>query len=240
MNEIEKQTGSELKRLGMDPLVEPAPAPVSRRRLIKLGTAAVPVVATLASRPALAWHCKSPSAWGSEIINPNTSLKTSAGHNVYADETWTISNWLSNTPRTGTGLEDDGVTGKPWTELISVCPSLYNAATTSINKKGKKYFDYTKVTVGHLVSFVPGFVNPGFSTSQIVKNISASNLNIYPLIAQLNYIVLKQVKFNNDIDMCLRDGQLGQMASGTFMEGGHAWSLQKVKDYLYNNWVVRP
>lgn len=41
-----------------------APRIPSRRRLIRLGTTAVPVVATLARRPALAWHCQSPSAWG--------------------------------------------------------------------------------------------------------------------------------------------------------------------------------
>jgi len=240
MNQINKQTevGREMAAGAIGdarPVASPA-----RRRLIKLGTAAVPVVATLTSRPAFAWHCQSPSAWGSEIINPNTSLKTNAGHRVYADETWTITNWTTNTPRIGSGLDDDGVTGKPWSELLTVSSSLYNDQTKTKNSKGRYYFDFQKVTVGHLVSFVSGFVNPGFSNDTLVRNVTSSDPKTYPLIAQLNYIVLKQVKFNNDIDMCIKDGQLADMASGTYRESGQGWSSQKVKEYLYNNYIVRP
>ena len=67
-------------------------APARRRMLLKsIGTGSA-VVASLASRPAYAWHCQSPSAWGSAQINPNTSLKNNPGHTSYVDETWTISN----------------------------------------------------------------------------------------------------------------------------------------------------
>ena len=212
----------------------------ARRRLLKRGVAVTPVILTLASRPALAWHCKSPSAWGSEIINPNTSLRNNPGHASYIDETWTISNWKSNTPRFGSGIDDDGVTGAPWSGLQSVCPGLYNDQTKTRGTSGKFYFDYRKVTVGHLVAYVPGFVNPGFPQNLLVKDVSPGDLKTYPLIAQLNYIVLKQVKFSNGIDDCLKDGQLAQMASGTYMEKGATWSLAKVRDYLVNNWIVRP
>lgn len=211
-----------------------------RRRFLKGGASLAPVVLTLASRPVLAWHCKSPSAWGSEIINPNTSLKNNAGHASYIDETWTISNWRDNTPRTGNGLEDDGVAGKPWSELLLACPGLYSDATKSKNKRNSYYFDFRKVTVAHLVAFVPGFVNPGFATTKLVKDVLSNDAKTYALVAQLNYVVLKNVKFSNGIDDCLREGQLAQMATGTYMENGQAWDLQKVKDYLYNNWVVRP
>ena len=211
-----------------------------RRRFLKGGASLAPVVLTLASRPVLAWHCKSPSAWGSEIINPNTSLKNNAGHASYIDETWTISNWKNNTPRTGNGLEDDGVAGKPWNELKTACPGLSNDETKSLNKKGRYFFDYRKVTVAHLVSYVPGFVNPGFGAATLVKDISSNDVKTYALVAQLNYVVLKNVKFSNGIDDCLREGQLAQMATGTYMENGKAWDLHKVKEYLYNNWVDRP
>ena len=43
----------------------------SRRRLLKTGVSVAPIVLTLASRPVLAWHCKSTSAWGSEQLNAN-------------------------------------------------------------------------------------------------------------------------------------------------------------------------
>ena len=211
----------------------------ARRRLLKRGIGVAPVVLTLASRPVLAWHCKSPSAWGSEIINPNTSLKNNAGHSSYIDETWYISNWKTNTPRTGSGLDDDGVTGKPWNELISVCSGLAGDQTLKSRINGKSVFDFRKVTVGHLVTDVSGFVNPGFSTTLLVKDLPASDLKTYPLIAQLNYVVLKQVKFSNGIDDCLKDDQLVQMASGTYMENGSAWTPQKIKDYLYNNYIAR-
>lgn len=240
MNEIDKQPGKNVDTADVPSQVSYPAASVSRRRLIKLGTAAVPVAATLASRPALAWHCQSPSAWGSEIINPNTSLKNSAGHASYIDETWTINNWKTNTPRTGNGLDDDGVAGMPWSELLSLCPGLYNNQTRTKSSNNKYYFDYRKVTVGHLTIYVPGFVNPGFSTAILVKDVSPNDLKTYPLFAQLNYLILKQVRFNNDIDRCIKNDQLAEMASGTYLENGRSWGFQKVKDYLYNNYIVRP
>ncbi|NTV70766.1 MAG: hypothetical protein HGA71_11515 [Azonexaceae bacterium] len=60
----------------------------ARRKLIKAGLA--PVVLTLASRPVLAWHCKSPSAYGSANLSNHT-------HAEWRDEnTKTISYWQSN------------------------------------------------------------------------------------------------------------------------------------------------
>ena len=212
----------------------------SRRRLLKGGLTIAPIVMTLASRPVLAWHCKSPSAWGSEVLNPNTSLKNSAGHASYVDETWSINNWITNTPRTGYGLEDDGVTGKPWSELASACTGLTSDSTLKTRINGKSVFDYRKVQIKHLVKYVPGFVNPGLNPESYAKDMAASANATYMVIAQLNYVVLKQVKFNNGIDDCLKEGQLGQMAQGTYVEHGSAWTLAKAKDYLYNNWIVRP
>jgi hypothetical protein len=50
-----KSTGDEVVKVAIE----------KRRRLLKLGVSAAPVVLTLASRSALACHCKSPSAAGS-------------------------------------------------------------------------------------------------------------------------------------------------------------------------------
>lgn len=211
----------------------------ARRRMLRRSIAVSPVVLTLVSRPALAWHCKSPSAWGSEVINPNTSLVNNAGHQSYIDETWTITNWKTNTPRTGRNLGSNIVTGKPWEELLSVCPGLSNDETKTKDSNGEYVFDYSKVKIKHLVTYVP-VINPGFNnTGQYVKDLLTTN-KLYALIAQLNYVILKQVRANNGIDDCLRPGQLEDMARGTYMENGASWTLQKVKEYLYNNYIVRP
>lgn len=238
MNEIEKQTTKELDFLEAPVVDVASPTMVSRRRLIRLGTAAVPVVATLASRPALAWHCKSPSAWGSEIINPNTSLKANAGHQVYADETWTITNWKNNSGRTAINLSNGTDAGTPWGELKRLIPSLKNNETK--NSAGK--FDYTLVRVRHL-GLIPDFVNPGFNGDSFVKDVLTDNpsqASTYILVAQLNYFVLRNARFDNGIDQCLKDGQLKQMALGNFKEGGNSWDFEKIKLFLSENWVVRP
>ena len=137
-------------------------ASVSRRRLIKLGSAAVPVVATLVSRPALAWHCKSPSAWGSEIINPNTSLRTNAGHQSYPDETWYITDWRDNIARSSAGYGN-----KPWAVLQSKYPALKNNAPPSAPIKTS--LDYTLVTIAQLQAVIPGLRSAGALASAKVK-----------------------------------------------------------------------
>lgn len=242
MSEINKQLDA---RLGEATVLTTALRPIaspSRRRLIKLGTAAVPVVATLASRPALAWHCQSPSAWGSEQINPNTSLKNGVAHKTYIDETWTINNWKTNTPRTVVDFATGVDAGAPWNELCIACPKLLTIPECYTKKNSKSVFDYKKVTVGYLMTC--GFVNPGFATTLLVKDVPSGTYGTQPrtyaLIGQLNYAVLKKARFKNDIDSCLKDGQLESMIAGTFDGGDGMWSLTKVSEYLFNNWVVTP
>lgn len=57
-----------------------------RRRLLKAGVSAAPIVLTLASRPVLAWHCKPPSAYASANLShraqqqwPDENTKTIIG-----------------------------------------------------------------------------------------------------------------------------------------------------------------
>ncbi|WP_296443799.1 hypothetical protein [Rhodoferax sp. UBA5149] len=242
MSEIEKKIDAGFDEVTVPTTALPPIASPSRRRLIKLGTAAVPIVATLASRPALAWHCQSPSAWGSEQINPNTSLKHGVAHKSYIDETWTINNWKTNTPRTSVDLATGVDAGAPWNELCVACPTLLTIPACNSKHRNKSVFDYTKVTVGHLVTC--GFINPGFSTTLLVKDVPTGTYGTQPktyaLIGQLNYAVLKKARFKNDIDSCLRDGQLESMIAGTFDGGDGKWTLTKVSEYLFNNWVVTP
>jgi hypothetical protein len=77
----------------------------ARRRLLKAGVSAAPVILTLASRPVLAWHCKPPSAYASANLSGRTQVST-------ADEgTKTIAYWKSS--------------GTAW-------PAPYNRSTTQM------------------------------------------------------------------------------------------------------------
>lgn len=214
--------------------VPPAPVTVaspSRRKLVKLGTVAVPVVATLASRPALAWHCQSPSAWGTEQINPSTSLKTNAGHQSYPDETWYISNWRDNIARAETGT-----TNKPWNKLKATYPAIFDSSTTTSGK-----FDYTKVKISKLVAVIPGIRVAGASVTATVKTVltSGTELQKSTIVAQLNYLLLSPYAAN-EIEMCLPFSDLQKMADGTYApSGGSTWTVTQVKAYLYHNWIAR-
>lgn len=208
----------------------------SRRHLFRKGASVIAV--TLVSRPVLAWHCKSPSAWGSELINPNTSLKTNDGHGSYADETWTISNWVSNESRNNFG--------KPWAKLKSKFPALKDSSTTSTDSRGSTYFDFTKVTVKKLFASVSGLARPsGLTDSAKMTDVLSmgGDLQKYTIVAQLNYILLAPLASPNDLDKCLTLQDLQRMASGSYSPsnlGTVTWGPMEIKSYLFNNWIVRP
>jgi hypothetical protein len=235
MSEIEKQTGTGNNEANS--LVAPSMvvASSSRRRLIKLGTTAAPIVATLVSKPALAWHCKSPSAWGSEILNPKTSLATNAGHQSYPDETWYISNWCNNTARSATGNANP-----PWTALRSKFTALKNNAPS--NKTNKTSFDYTLCTMAELQAAIPGLKSAGASPSATVKSVltSGSDLQKSTIVAQLNYLILSPL-VTNQMEKCLSSNALQQMATGSYSPSGsgQTWDAAKIKKFLYDNYMAR-
>ncbi len=206
-----------------------------RRRLIKLGGAAVPVVLTLASRPVLAWHCKSPSAWGSEQINPNTSLKTNPGHNSYADETWTITNWRDNTARSTVGT-----TSKPWTQLYKKYPCLKNDACNT----AQTGFAWDSITVARLFAKVPIARPAGLTDSTTIKTVltSGTDFQKYIICAQLNYLLLSTIP-NNDMDLCISFEELKKMATGLYSPPNMpsvTWTTTDIVNYLHNNWFTQP
>lgn len=205
-----------------------------RRRFIRLGSVGVPVIATLTSKSAFAWHCKSPSAWGSEIINPNTSLKTNAGHQSYPDETWTIVNWRDNSARGAVGYSD-----KPWDVLRNRCPELKLNVPATREKKAS--FDYSLVTIGQLLAAVPGLKSMAMH-SDTVKNVlkSGSSLNKSTLVAQLNYCLLSPLGANQ-LESCLSSSALQKMATGSYTPAGinQTWDANKITKYLYENYIAR-
>jgi hypothetical protein len=204
----------------LDPAVSREPSP-SRRRLIRLGAAAVPVVATLASRPALAWHCKSPSAWGSEILNPTTSLRTNPGHQSYPDETWYISTWVGNTQRNGV---------KPWDKFFSLYTDIKAAASNN----------YQNVTISQLASkgFNCGTASGTAKVYQVLANGSA--LQKSTIAAKLNFKCLSAFS-SSQMAECLTFANLYAMASGSYSPPGTGmtWNSTRIVQFLYDNWIAR-
>lgn len=199
--------------LSLENVTEPAKAPVTpaRRRLLKSGIGLAPIVLTLASRPVLAWHCKSPSAWGSEQLDPATSLRTNQGHNSYADETWTISNWKNNTSRAGLPL--------PWRTL------------------GYSNGNWGNVKLMHLQS--RGVVIPsGVDTSKKVVNFLGSGTEFQKtvVVAQLNALLLSSVQ--NCITLAELNKMASGMYSPPHVDV--IWYKQDIVKYLQTNWIAVP
>jgi hypothetical protein len=192
----------------------------SRRRLFRQGASVVAV--TLISRPVLAWHCKSPSAWGSELINPNTSLKTNEGHQAYVNETWTIANWRNNQSRAGLG--------KPWDVLKARYGNLFSNG------------EYNKVKVKKLYETITAIKRPSGlgDRTKIVDVLANSNsFQAYIIVAQLNHLLLAASGWDN----CLTLDEINEMATGSYSPGNSqdvVWLSDDIKKYLYENWIVRP
>lgn len=234
MAEDDKQTESPINESVPEPISPVLNDHLQRRKFIRLGAASVPVVMTLSSKSAFAWHCKSPSAWGSEIINPTTSLKNNAGHQSYPDETWYITNWRDNSANGAVGYS-----AKPWDVLRSKFPALKNNAPA--NSHVKKSFDYTLVTIAELTAAVPGLKSLA-SPSSKVKDVltSGSSLNKSTLVAQLNYVLLSPLAAN-ELERCLAPDALQRMATGSYSPAGinQVWDANKITKYLYENYIAR-
>lgn len=183
----------------------------ARRRWLKNGASLAPIVLTLASRPVLAWHCKSPSAWGSEQLDPTTSLSTNQGHSSYVDETWTISNWKNNTSRAGLPL--------PWTRLGYSGDTWKNVKLSKLPSRG--------VTIP-----------PGVDTSKKVIEFlgSGSAFQKAIVVAQLNGLLLPSV--GNCITIGeLRKMASGSYSPPHL---NVVWNQTDILQYLQSNWIAVP
>lgn len=217
----------------------------SRRRVIKLGGAAIPVVTTLASQPALAWHCNTASAWGSAQLSANASTTARNAANQKTDDTWTISDWKTN----NVGL---GGTN-PWTKLRTVYPAIKISTDAGI---GENYtggsFDYREVTVNQLFAKIPALrpiagLTTSPNTTKVITLLQANTTDFvsHALVAQLNYLLLGA----NGWGVCLNTaGQLGtviptsltQMSAGSYYyPASTLWSKADVVKYLEANWIAK-
>lgn len=220
----------------------------SRRRLFRQGASVVAV--TLASRPVLAWHCKSPSVMASDALRPASSLTRNEGRN-WADETWGLTQWKGNAPRSKNSTDDDGdgtkdnewwETNAPWTTLLNKVPGL-----KALNKS------YNAITMDELASNTGIAIPAGSSSKKVVcflgncthkkKHSPGTVFQNRVLVAQLNLVTLgggaQSGWFNNGLENCVTLDQLNDMAAQNFSVNGKSWSQSEISDYLYYNWMSR-
>jgi hypothetical protein len=198
----------------------------SRRRLIKLGGIAAPVALTLTSRPVMAWHCNTTSAWGSAQINPNQSTTARNALNQLIDETWTIENWKHNSTRAGLAL--------PWTSL----GQAFGVAIQTTNPSGANY--YKNLTASWLFASVGLPVGLGANDKLWEKICNGSQWQKYMIVARMNTKLIVNVK--SCMTSSTHVDQLRLMATGTYSPsnlGGVVWNQTMIMQYLEHNWIVR-
>ena len=192
-----------------------------RRRLLKAGAAGVPVALTLASRPVLAWHCNTTSAWGSAQMMPNQSTTARNAANQLADESWTIYDWQTNTASLGR---------YPWVVLGT------QTSTSAVTTASKNY------TIAWLFSDTGGVYPSGLSaTDRIWTKIKYGTVfQQYMIVAKLNSKLIPNVA------TCLKSGgvdQLQYMLDGSYspsnLKGAQSWGQNEIQTYLNSNWIVR-
>lgn len=191
-------------------------APPSRRRIIKLGASAVPVLATLTSQSALAGACISTSAWGSaQISNSASEAAMHASHAAPVTTGYTISAWNSTDS-----------TNAAWMAFTSVFGSspAANALTFSdlSTKLGTIYTSY--------------IWNPsslGFNPSDLVMGHLTNDDKGYFLVAQLNYAVGAKPP-----TACVTDANWQAIVAGTY-PAGTPWDVHQIRLYLENNYIVQ-
>ncbi|WP_431288078.1 hypothetical protein [Roseateles chitinivorans] len=199
-----------------------------RRRFIQAGV--VPVGLTLASRPAMAWHCNSTSAWGSAILrNGGASVQARANAAVLKDtECWGVSNFVNNTGRSVV----QGNT-PPWNYIVK---TWFKGKTVKFAREN--------FTVGQLFGTLRNC--PGVTTSSNFDNLIKTKpgaLGTLMAMARLNTLFA-----GNGVAQCVisSTGQdmLVKMASdgpGMFKppnSSGPAWNADDFTRYLRENWLV--
>lgn len=190
----------------------------SRRRLIRFGASAVPVLATLTSQSALAGSCISTSAWGSDQISHSASQK--ARHDGYASVVntgYTIAAWNTN-----------DINNAAWTALKN-SPN-FNAnglilATLTFNQLYRRIVDKSLMRSPTLNGLV--------GTSNVIGSLGANDSGFF-LVAQLNWAVGAKPP-----TQCVSDVNWKAIVAGTY-PAGQPWDLAKIRAYLENNWIVQP
>jgi hypothetical protein len=198
-------------------LNSPSSANERRRSLIKGGLGAAPVIMTLASRSAFAWHCKSPSGFVSgDVSNRHPSVPDEG---TLSPATWkSIAFWPAP-------FTCNAMTGK-WPGFYTTTFDGYKFLAGSINyQTGKK----PAVTVHDVM--VSG-VSAGGGANALGAYILAALMNLkkgtVPAVCLTEDMLFKM--FND----CATRGYYLPMPSNPKVQ----WNAQAIIDYLRNNWLV--
>jgi hypothetical protein len=205
----------------------PQLASARRRRFIKLGAGSVPVALTLASRPAMAWHCNSTSAWGSAQMNESSKARLDDQGHYALNECWYISNWCNNTTRSAVKSGE-----APWAVVGKMC---WEPDKNSAQAKAAL-----------LISTIfPSGLNGVAPSSNVFNTLTSSSTASYKkslIVARLNALYS-----GVNIAICTMSGgedMLQKMAkdgANVFAPNSSAgtWSDSAIVTYLHENWMAR-
>jgi hypothetical protein len=126
---------------------------LSRRRLFKTGLGVAPVVMTLASRPVLAWHCTTPSAFGSINVSHRQTCTTTEF------TTYCVAEWNSNCISTTRGAWPSSCPSK--TALCSsVLPSGSSVSIKTRLASTDSGSSFERILLAAYLNCKSGYVDP--------------------------------------------------------------------------------
>lgn len=128
----------------------------TRRRLLKAGVSAAPIVLTLASRPVLAWHCKPPSAFASANLSHRTQQQWPDENTKYISDWINASSWPS--PYVKTDIK--GRWGQVITPATTMVGAGLGSSTATMLSRLQGGSNLEKYTVAALLNIASGTV-PG-------------------------------------------------------------------------------
>jgi hypothetical protein len=186
---------------------------------MRLGTSAVPVIATLSARPVLGATCNSTSAWGSALVmQASVTARMQANSKIIS--AYSVTAWRNELP--------------PWQALHLTNTLLY------VNPDALR----TGYTVAQLFSDV-GVPSASFVGEEKVHRIlladGTSGIANLPfkkriLVAKLNH----RIDNLTAVGQCVSAQQIRDMGSLNFApaNGGPVWDRTAVRSYLENNYIA--
>lgn len=203
-----------------------------RRRFIRLGASAVPVAMTLASRPVMAWHCNSTSAWGSAQLAGNVgSAKTRLDNTVTnGNECWKISNWKNN------DTSGSNMSSAPW----NVVKTALGVSSVNDAKNALKVNQIFTSLSGYAgTTKVWDIVNGGAGWAQSVTVARLNTVYATSYQTQINACVVSNATGPNGGDQILRMASLGPGQYFSPNSPTYKWTDADITGYLSTNWLAR-
>lgn len=188
----------------------------------------MPVSLTLASRPVMAWHCNTTSAWGSAVLrNGGASVQARADKAVINEtECWFTNNWINNTVRS---------------QVSSTAPWEFARRRWASNRT----LDWLKSNLTVATVFNGGTCYGVSGTAKVWTHIRSnqSSLSTLLIVARLNTLFAGHnvascvISNTGGGDMLLR---MASQGPGVFKPANAtlAWTDSDMRRYLRENWLA--